>query len=192
MSVGSEVEREVAAGRFLGRMNITHSPVCFVVTAPTTREVSRYLRGQLACLVPAVVGHYERPQAGKPSRARYGSVDGLYSSVVTHPCREPPLDRRDSALAIDWMNGSAGARHWRGGHIFIAVDEEGIGLPTADRAHSAAGLVVGSVNGCSICFTLHIDAPNRGIRGHCSGDDDDGGDGAPTFEAHVGATGSKM
>src|SRR4051812_3751456 len=105
---------------------------------------------RLVCLVPAVVGRYEHHQAGKPSRARYGSVYELYSSVVTHLRRESPLDRRDSALAIDWMNSSAGTGHWCGSHIFIAVDEKGIGLPAADRAHCASGLVADGVANGSV------------------------------------------
>jgi hypothetical protein len=82
------------------------------------------------------------------------------------------------------MDGGAGAGHWRGGNVLIAVDEEGIGLSTRQPDSSRRELMVGSMDGCSICFTLHIDAPNRGIIGHCGGDDDDGGDGDPTFGAH--------
>jgi hypothetical protein len=116
---------------------------------------------RLACLVPAVVGHCERHRAGKPSRARYGSVDGLYSSVITHPRRESPLDRCDSAHAVRRVNAGASSRHRRGSHVFIAVDEKGVGLPAANWTHRATGLVVDDVADCDICFTLHIDAPNQ-------------------------------
>lgn len=101
----------------------------------------------------------EREEVAGRSSERRGT------SVVTHPRREPPLDWRDPTLPIHRMNAGAGSSHRRGGNILIAVDEEGIGLPATYRTHYAAGLMVGSMDGCSICFTLHIDAPNRGIRG---------------------------
>jgi hypothetical protein len=94
-----------------------------------------------------------------------GSSERRGTSVITHLRREPPLDRCNSAHAVRRMDTGARSRHRCGGNVLVAVDEEWVRLPTADRTHCASGLVVGSVNGCSICFTLHIDAPNRGIKG---------------------------
>jgi hypothetical protein len=95
------------------------------------------------------------------ARCEIGDVE--FPSVVTHPRREPPLDRRDPALPVCWMDSGAGAGHWCGGNVLVAVDEEGVGLPAADRTHRAAGLVVDGVNDGYVCFTLHIDAPNQRI-----------------------------
>jgi hypothetical protein len=88
---------------------------------------------------------------------------GSRTLVVTHPRRKPSLYRRDPTLLICRVYAGASAGHRRGGYVLVAVDEEGIRLPAANRTHCAASLVVDDMPDGNVCFTLHIDAPNRGI-----------------------------
>lgn len=96
-----------------------------------------------------------------------GRFSGSRTSVITHLRWKPALDRRYSTLPIDRMNAGASLGYRRGGYIFIPMDEEGVGLTAADRTHCAPGLVIDDVPNGNVCFTLHTDAPNRGIRGSC-------------------------
>jgi hypothetical protein len=96
------------------------------------------------------------------------------ASVRSTTRRRPTLNRSDAA---DTMHLGHDARlrplHRRGGNVLVAVDDEWIGTPTADWAHVAASLVIGSMNFFvmrasllrpvteGVCVLSHVKAPTK-------------------------------